>query len=427
MRPSLAYRLLVRAAVAGARLAAPFDAKLARGVAGRAGVAARLAAWGRAHRDPARPLAWFHAPSVGEGLQARAVLDAFRARHLHWQVAYTHFSPSAERLAAGIGADMHDYLVPDLPRPVRDALDALRPALLVFSKLDVWPELAAQAAARGIPVALVAGTVRPASGRLGGAARALLAPGYAALAGAGAIDADDAERLERLGVPRSRIEVTGDPRADSALARVAAVRPDDPLLRLREGGPMLVAGSTWPADEAVLLGAFARVRAARPEARLLLAPHEPTDAALARVAREAVRTGVPAPVRLDAASPGDPLVLVDRVGVLAALYGTGVAAWVGGGFGSAGLHSVLEPAAWGLPVATGPRWGESRDARLLVAAGAQRAVASAEALAGLWLAWLADAPACRALGEAARAVVERDRGAAERSAAMLDRLVAPRA
>ena len=153
------------------------------------------------------------------------MLQEFRARHPDWQVAYTYFSPSAESFAAGIGADIADCLPIDTPEAVAAALDALRPSLLVFAKLDVWPELATRAARAGVPVALVAATVRPGSGRLRPVARALLAPGYRALAIAGAISADDADRLARLGVAAARIRVTGDPRSDSVLARVAARPP----------------------------------------------------------------------------------------------------------------------------------------------------------------------------------------------------------
>jgi 3-deoxy-D-manno-octulosonic-acid transferase len=111
-----------------------------------------------------RPLAWFHAPSVGEGLQAKAVLREFRQHHPHWQVAYTYFSSSAEAFAAGIGADIADCLPVDTSGAVALALDALQPSLLVFAKLDVWPG-SPRAAGRDIPVALVAATVRPGSGR----------------------------------------------------------------------------------------------------------------------------------------------------------------------------------------------------------------------------------------------------------------------
>lgn len=95
----------------------------------------RMAEWSAAHRERARPLAWFHAASVGEGLQARAVLEAFRAIRPEFQVVFTHFSPSAESLAAGMPADLVSYLPYDRAGDVVAALDALSPDLLVSRSL----------------------------------------------------------------------------------------------------------------------------------------------------------------------------------------------------------------------------------------------------------------------------------------------------
>ena len=427
---------LYRALIAGGRYLVPAAGVLSEkarvGHAARADAVARLAEWARASRDRARPLVWLHAPSVGEGLQAEPVIRRLRERHPTWQFAYTFFSPSAARFARRLGVDVVDYLPYDTLAEARGAVEALQPSALVFSKLDLWPELATQAAERGSAVGLIAATVRPGSGRLRWPARSLLRPGYHAVRRAGAIAAEDAERLTRLGVPADRIEVVGDTRYDSVAERVAAVAPDDPLLRLTSGGgPALVAGSTWPPDEAVLLRAFARVLAARPDARLVLVPHEPTPAHLADAERTATRLGLPAPVRLSTASGPAPLLLVDRVGVLATLYGAGAFAWVGGGFGTAGLHSVLEPAAWCKPVMFGPNWGESRDARLLLEAGgawsaSEKDPAAAAAEVGeRWLGWLAGAER-RTAGERAAAVVAAGRGAADRTTALVEELVAPR-
>lgn len=420
---SLTYRTLVRTATTLAPLAGLLDRKLGRTVALRRGALDRFRQWGAAHRDTGRPLAWFHAPSVGEGLQARAVLEAFRLRHPEWQFAYTYFSPSAEQFAASTGVDFIDCLPFDTVTSVEAILAALRPTLLVFTKLDIWPELATRAASRAVPTALVAGTVRPGSGRLGGMASAMLRPGYACLALAGAISDDDAARLIVLGTVPDRIRVTGDPRSDSVLSRVEAVSAHDPLLRQLAGAPMLVAGSTWPEDEAVLLDAFAQVRAQRPDARLMLVPHEPTPAALSHIERAAGAAGLPFPVRLATADGSSPLVLVDRVGVLATLYGAGALAWVGGGFGRAGLHSVLEPAAWRLPVLFGPRWEQSRDATALVAARAAVSITGRETLARQWLAWLEDPADGREAGARAHGLVMRERGAAARSVALLEELL----
>ena len=427
---SLAYRSAVRLATALLPLAARLSPKLARAHAARAGVLDRVGRWGATGRDPSRPLVWFHAPSVGEGLQAEAVMGALKARRPEWQLAYTHFSSSAEALARRVPAEIADYLPYDTPEAAEALLDALRPSALVFTKLDLWPELATRAAARGVKVVLIAATVRPGSGRLGWPARTFLAPGYAALSAAAAIDPADAERLNALGATPGVIAVDGDPRFDSVAAKVAAVRPDDPLLSLGRGGPTLVAGSTWEEDEGLLLDAFARVRSKHPGAQLILVPHEPTEAHLHKVDELARRSALPTPVRLSAGTGAASLLVIDRVGILAALYGAGSMAYVGGGFRRAGLHSVLEPAAWGLPVLMGPNWRESRDAVLLREAEGAAPLpppggpgSPLEMLVETWSGWIEQEGARAQAGRRARAVVDQNLGASARCAELIVRTV----
>ena len=272
-RPSLLYRLSIRLGERALPVAARFDKKDARGLEGRRGVAQRLAAWARAQRDPNRPLVWVHAPSVGEGLQAKPVLETLRAEQPRWQLAYTFFSPSAERLAKSLPADVADYLPLDRPRHVAAALEALRPAALVFAKLDVWPELTLAAARRGVKLGLISATVAPDSSRLRWPARRWAEAAYRALDRIGAISEEDAHRLEQLGARRAVIEVTGDTRYDSVAERAERFdksRGPFALLAAPPGAFTIVAGSTWPPDEAVVLAAFADLRAQVPMVRLVL-------------------------------------------------------------------------------------------------------------------------------------------------------------
>jgi 3-deoxy-D-manno-octulosonic-acid transferase len=425
------YRVAARLGSALAPALSPLSTKLAAGHRGRRDADRRLAGWAARSRDHSRPLVWFHASSVGEGLQAESVLLELRQSHPEAQYVYTHYSPSAEALARRLPVDAADYLPYDLPAAADLLLSALAPSLIVFSKLDLWPELATRAAHRGVSVAMVAATVSPGSGRLRWPARALSREGYRAVGLAAAVSDDDAARLARLGVGSDRIRVLGDPRFDSVVQRISGVDRDHPLLRLGRGAPTMVAGSTWPGDETVLLDAFARLHACRPDARLILVPHEPTPRHLAAVEAAARGACVPAPVRLSLAAGPAPLVLVDRVGALATLYGAGTMAYVGGGFGRAGLHSVLEPAAWGVPVAFGPRWRQSRDAALLLEAGAAEALTSngsagGEELYRIWQSWIDDEGRRATQGEQARSVVERGRGASRRSAEMLGEAISSR-
>lgn len=403
-----------------AALAPAGEGKVARSLAARRGLLERWERWGATHRDPSRPLVWMHAPSVGEGLQARPVLEALRAMHPGWQLAYTHFSPSAASFASRLAVDHADYLPFDTPGNARRMLQALRPSVLVFSKLDLWPMLCAEAARSGVPYALVSGTVSAASRRVGIAA-ALTRDAYRGLAAVGAVSAEDADRLAGLGAPRERSEVTGDTRYDQVWERATRADRSSGLLRdLADERPTLVAGSTWPADEAVLLEAWEGVRRAT-QARLVIAPHEPTTAHCAPIVAWARRAGLSLTRVRDPGAGSADVVLVDTVGMLGDLYALATVAYVGGGFHAAGLHSVLEPAAFGAPVVFGPRHDNARDAAILASAGGGSAIAEARTMEQQLLTWLG--PAGREAGARARAVVQSGLGAAGRATALVTRLV----
>jgi len=419
----LGYEGAARLAGVGAALAPASESKIFRALRARRGIRDRFRAWGESHRDRSRPLLWMHAPSVGEGLQARPVLELVRHRHPGVQLAYTHFSPSAESFARSLDVDFHDYLPFDTAANARVALDALRPTAIVFSKLDVWPTLTAAANSLGIGLGLVSATLASGSSRRSRLAAALLRDAYTALDRVGAIDPADAARLVALGVRADAITVTGDTRYDQVWARARNVDRQGALLtRLASPRLTIVAGSTWPADEAALLPAFVAARREVSDLRLIIAPHEPTAAHLEPIERWAAREGLRLH-RLGEASPDSDVVLVDRVGVLGDLYALAAIAFVGGGFHDAGLHSVLEPAAFGAPVLFGPRHAMSRDAGLLIARGGARSVNDLPTLADALTRWSTDSAARAAAGEDALTTVREGLGAAARSLAVVESLL----
>jgi 3-deoxy-D-manno-octulosonic-acid transferase len=420
----LGYRALAQIARGAAVVVPDSDSKFLRALHARRGIRGRYRAWRAANRDPARPLLWMHAPSVGEGLQARPVLELFRTRRPMLQLAYTHYSPSAYLFARSLDVDFCDYLPFDTPGDARVALDALRPTALVFSKLDVWPVITRAARARGVKLGLISATMARGSSRRSRAAGALLREAYAALDAVGAIDDADADRLVELGVHANVIVVTGDTRYDQVWLRAQRVDRASPMLaRLRDARLTIVAGSTWPADEAVLLPAYEALRRANHAVRLIIAPHEPTLDHIGRIMEWAKRAGI-AVARLDDPQASEAEVLViDRVGVLGDLYALGDIAFVGGGFHAAGLHSVLEPAAFGTPVLFGPRHDMSRDAGLLVQRGGGVSVADESEVTRRLRTWTSDSGARRDAGDSARALVRSGLGAAERSFELVDRLL----
>lgn len=420
----LIYAAAGQLARAAAAVAPDGEGKLGRSLRARRGIRERYARWGASGRDTTRPLLWMHAPSVGEGLQARPVLQLARSRRPELQLTYSYFSPSAATFASALDVDFTDYLPFDTTGDSLAALDALRPSALVFSKLDVWPTLVREASARHVPLGMVSATLAEGSSRRRGAAAGLLRGAYSRLDRVGAIGPSDAERLVELGVARNAITVTGDTRYDQVWARARATDPASPLLApLASDRPTLVAGSTWPADEAVLLPAWLATAREVAGTRLVIAPHEPAPGHLLPIERWADGAGVRL-ARLGTPGVADAdIVLVDRVGVLGELYALATVAYVGGGFHAAGLHSVLEPAAFGAPVTFGPRWQGSRDAGLLASGGGGASAADEYELTRHLVGWLGD-PAARAeAGGKARATVENGLGAAERSFELVNALL----
>ena len=415
MNPALRipYSIAGRVADAFTAIVPAGESKFRRGLSARRGLIDRYRQWSSTQREPSRPLVWFHAPSVGEGLQALPVIELLRQRRRDVQIAYTFYSPSAERFAQSVKADFSDYLPFDRFDHSREIVGALRPSALIFSKLDIWPALTESAAAQRVKVGVISATLAEGSGRRGLLASALLGDAYRALDRVGAIDDEDAERLRQQGVQRDRISVTGDTRYDQVWAR--AQKPALSLIQsLRSSRPTLVAGSTWPSDEEHLLPAWLRIREKIPDARLIIAPHEIDEAHLvsitswARKNLELARIDSPNAVNAD-------VLLVDRFGILGDLYALADVAFVGGAFHAAGLHSVLEPAAFGAPVLFGPRYDKSRDAVRLIAAGGGATVKSEIDLSIRLADWLGSLPARDTAGAAAKAMVQEGLGAAERS------------
>lgn len=433
------YEAAMRAGTPVLRAASAFDDKLARGVAGRREAAEHLERWAARHREPARPLLWFHAPSAGEALMAQATIEAVRCLRPEAQIAFTYFSPSAERIVPRVGADVSGYLPWDVTSEAARAVDALRPSAIAFVRTEVWPVLARVAHGRGAALALVNAVLAEGSSRLRPAARLLLRPAYARLDAVGAVTDGDGSRFESLGVASDRVHVTGDARFDQVLRRREMLDRDSDMLALvRAAEPVLVAGSTWAEDEEVLIEAVTRVRDST-RVRAVFVPHEPTSRHLRSLERRLGRAGLRSERLSEAekreraaqgvapaggawegsAWAADEVIIVDRVGVLAGLYAAAAIAYVGGGFGRSGLHSIIEPASLGVPVLFGPRAGNAGEAHELARAGGGFAVRDADELARRISGLLANAEDRREAGRSAAAFVEAGRGGAERNAALV--------
>lgn len=402
-----------------------------RDIAARSEAAGALCAWGGP--EDGRPLVWLHGASAGELLGAVPALRAL-ARERRHALLVTYFSVSGRAALPRLEPVFASVAPLDAEEELGRVFRTLRPVLLVFAKLDVWPGMMAAARGAGVPAALVNGVVRDGSRRSRPFARRLFRPVYAGLDRVGAASAEDARRLRALGVRDEALAVTGDAAFDLALARAddaraaggAGTRFEGVLPARPPGGARLVAGSTWPPDEEALLGALDG-SGADLRWQPVLAPHRPTERRVLEILARCRGGGRPAVrfselARATAAGagtsdlPGHAAIVVDEMGLLAELYTAADAAYVGGGLGRDGLHNPLEPAAAGIPVVFGPRF-ERGDARALVSAGGAIACGPGE-LEPLFAAWL-DPARRAAIGYRARRVVEDGAGAGAAAARLL--------
>ncbi len=378
----------------------------------------------------ALPGLWLHATSVGEFEQAKPIL---RELWPTTRIAVTCFSPSVySGMLRYPHKDLATYLPLDSRRNVARFFDLIRPTALVFSKFDIWPNCVWEAHRRGIPCALIAGTMHSTSRRLRVGIRGLLRHVHGHLALQCAVGEEDAERLRQLCGPDGNVVVTGDTRFDQVVERSENARPLPDVLP-EWSDFCVVAGSTYALDEEALIPAFMKLRESVPNARLVLVPHEPEPPRLADAEKRMAAHGVrwERLSALDEGATADDLdaVLIDRIGLLASLYTMGRVAFVGGSFNYR-VHNVMEPAVHGLPVVFGPLMDNAPEAYGLMEAGGARRVGDADELAESLIELAqtpstADTSTAHTMGAAAREYVLSNLGASRRTMDALRQTVLP--
>lgn len=405
---------LYSAAVAGyhfgVRIAALWNPKAKAWVQGREGLWERL----NAERDVLKGCLWMHCASVGEFEQGRPVLEAIKAERPDLPVLLTFFSPSGYEARKDYPLATHvDYLPADSDANAHRLVELLAPRAAIFVKYEFWYHHLHALKAKAVPTFLVSAIFRagqPFFKWYGSAWRAMLGCYERVFTQ----DETSKDLLAAIGV--ANVTVSGDTRFDRVMEIVQA-HEELPIARAlaQANGRVLVCGSTWPADERLLLKAL---QVARATPRILIAPHEPGKEHLAAIDRD-----FPEPLMAWSAVDHDAVpaqfselrtLLVDRMGLLARLYKYADVAYVGGGFGD-GIHSLLEAAAWGKPVIFGPKHTKFAEAKGLIDAGGGFEVRNAKELRAALDRLLGDKDALAKAGEAAGKYVRDRVGATARA------------
>ena len=419
------YSWLVRCAVPAA-----LAAILWRGLRDRSywqGLAERLG-FGRALS--ARCI-WLHAVSLGEMSAAAPLLQALRLRHPDIPLLVTTATPAGRARALALFADRASFaegtdvrfLPYDTPGSVRRFLARARPRIAIIMETELWPNLLRECERRRIPVLLASARLSVKSVSRYRRFGSLFGGVFTKNLMVAAQSAADAGRFRSIGAAAERTLLVGNVKFD--LQTDAGNLDAGRQLRAAYAGtrPVWIAGSTHAGEEEQLLDAHALLLKAAANAVLLLVPRHKDR--FAGVAELLTRRGIKFARRSHIAGsvlPSDTSVLlVDTVGELAALYASADVAFVGGSLTAVGGHNLLEPAALGLPVLTGPSFFNSREiAQLLLDRGAALLVDNAQDLAAVLTRLLGDPKERERIGSIGKEIVAANRGSLERLLALIE-------
>jgi 3-deoxy-D-manno-octulosonic-acid transferase len=361
---------------------------------------------------------WIHAVSVGEVIAAAPLVRALQQRHPHIALIVTTMTPTgSERVRALFGTSvLHVYAPYDLPDCIERFLRRVQPRLLIIIETELWPNMIHGCAARGIPIVLANARLSERSARGYRKFAMVTAPMLRALRKVVAQNAEDGARFTALGLPAQNLVVSGSIKFDIALDAELIARAQQMHNELRGSGRFIwIAASTHAGEDEIVLQAHRQLREQRVDALLILVPRHPER--FNDVATLIGKSGFDF-VRRSAAQTiaGEVAVLLgDTMGELLFLYGCADCAFVGGSLVARGGHNTLEPAAWGLPIITGPSDFNFREiSALLQHENALAVVSDAETLAEMLSDLATDATLRQQRGAAAKQVVANNRGALDK-------------
>ena len=328
---------------------------------------------------------WFHTVSVGEFIAALPLIRELQVRDNVQLVVTTTTPTGSERVRASLGESVfHVYAPYDLPDVLARFIQRTKPSVLLIMETELWPNTIAACAKRKIPVLLVNGRMSEKSARGYEKFSGLTQPMLQSLTKALVQNKLDAARFNRIGLPAANTEVTGNIKFDLTLGD--DLRSNATALKQlwSEHGKYLlwIAASTHQGEDEIILDAFAQLKKnpAMENLRLVLVPRHPER--FNNVANLCVNRGYVLARRSEKIlSPATQIILGDSMGELLLMFGASDIAFVGGSLVPNGGHNFIEPAAWALPLLSGPHlFNFAEVANLLTNANALQVVASADEL-----------------------------------------------
>ena len=312
---------------------------------------------------------WFHAASLGEFEQARPIIEEIKQTHPKYHILVTFFSPSGYEVRKNYPlADVVCYLPLDTKKKAKKFVEIVHPKMAIFVKYEFWPNLLNTLKSHAIPTLLISGIVRDNQiffKWYGGFMRDALSAFHHFFVQ----DNNSKELLNRI--LYTNITVAGDTRFD----RVSKIVNQDNTLNFitdfKDGTYTLVAGSTWPEDEELLVN-YINNEALLNE-KFIIAPHNIKNDAILELQKLIQKKTVLYSEKSGKNLADYQVLIVDTIGILTKIYAAADVAYVGGGL-KTGLHNILEPATFGIPVVIGNNYDKFKEAVDLVSLGGVYAI-----------------------------------------------------
>ena len=345
-----------------------FSKKIRSGISGRKRIFEDLIL-NRLTLDLSKKTIWFHSSSLGEFEQAKPIIEKLK-KETDVKIVVSFFSPSGyENSKKYPYADIITYLPFDSKWRARRFIELISPSMAVFMRYDIWPNHIWTLKEKNIPCLLVDATMKKNSPRKLPLIKSFHKYLFEDFIKILTVSEEDADGFKSFNCKKVNIKVVGDTRFDRVYSRSLASKESKIISKeVLKGSKVLVAGSTWPQDEDVIIPSFLKLLKYDNSGVMIIAPHEPTLLHLEKLEHEFA--GQASFIRLSNINnyTDQKIIIVDSIGVLSILYNYADVAFIGGSF-KINVHNVLEAAVYGVPVLFGPKIENSQEANKLVEAG----------------------------------------------------------
>ncbi len=350
------YNLSIHLFGLAIRIASHFNPKAKLWIEGRKNIFEKL----KTTIDPSAKIIWFHVASLGEFEQGRPVIECMRQQFPQHKILLTFFSPSGYEIRKNYaGAESIFYLPLDTKRNAQQFIAIVKPQMAIFVKYEFWIHYINALHNNKIPIYSISSIFRAdqiyfkSYGKFYADALKKIAFFF--------VQNEESKKLLQS-IERNNVMISGDTRFDRVAQNVASVKPIPVIEKFVQNKPVLIAGSTWPKDEALLLELINQTKT---DYKFIIAPHqihqEQIDGFIKKLNVTAIKFSKSEKEDTSKAR----VMIIDNVGMLTSIYQYGSISYIGGGFG-AGIHNILEPSVFMMPVLFGPNYHKFQEAHDLL-------------------------------------------------------------